>query len=34
LHLVVGIGLATDAAADGPALADRLFALMLDGVRA
>jgi AcrR family transcriptional regulator len=34
LHLVVGIGLATDDATDGPALADRLFALMLDGVRA
>jgi hypothetical protein len=34
MHLVVGIGLATDDAPDGPALADRLFALMLDGVRA
>lgn len=34
MHLVVGIGLATDDAADGTAIADRLFALMLDGVRA
>lgn len=34
LHLVVGIGLATEDAPDGAALADRLFALMLDGVRA
>jgi AcrR family transcriptional regulator len=34
LHLVVGIGLASEDAPDGAALADRLFALMLDGVRA
>jgi AcrR family transcriptional regulator len=34
LHLVIGIGLATEDARDGPALADRLLALMLDGVRA
>jgi AcrR family transcriptional regulator len=34
LHLVIGIGLASEDAPDGPALADRLFALVLDGVRA
>ena len=33
LHLVVGIGLATDDVPDGAAVAERLFGVMFDGLR-